>query len=166
MKINKILVPFGKIQINKLGKIIKTMSGGIWYIIRDTEGWKLFAHPFRPESKIEDHTAFWEQILAPYLAMKYRLPKKLERELALHPYAFPRGRVTKIGKQFVVYHGNDWQPFPARAEVAKAFHLVNRDRVKWVLDEHEMRMGWDMECVSDLLSLKPDEPANLANIGG
>ena len=154
MKTNKILVPSGKTQTNKPGKTVRNISEGIWYVVRDATGWKLFAHPFHPESKIEDHTAFWEQILAPHLALKYNLSKKYERELALHPYAFPRGRVTKVGKHFIVYHGNDWQPFPARAEVAKAFHLGNR--AKWVLDEHEMRMAWDVKCVGDLLNLKAE----------
>lgn len=129
---------------------------GVWYVAKDTDGWKLFAYPFRPESEIQDHSAFWEQILAPYLALKYKLPKKLEMELALYPYGFPRGRISKVEGKFFVYHGADWHPFPAQAEVAKAFHLSKR--AMWVFDDHETRLEWDVERVSRSLNLKTNMP--------
>ncbi|MDF9833081.1 hypothetical protein M2103_001298 [Ereboglobus sp. PH5-5] len=130
----------------------KRASEGIWYVIREGEGWNLFAYPFGKDSKIEDHSAFWEQIIAPWLAAKYKLTKSSAEELALHPYGFPRGRVTKVGKTFTIYHGDDWAPYSAAAKVAaKAFHLPKT--ANWVFDEHETRNEWDCAAIESLLPM-------------
>lgn len=126
-------------------------SEGIWYIAKDTDGWTLFTFPFRKDSEVEDHSAFWEHILAPYLAIKYNLSKNMEKELALHSYGFPRGRVTRIGKRHIVYHGNDWAPFPPKAKVATVFNLPGR--IQWKYDEHETRLASDISVTYDILNI-------------
>lgn len=125
---------------------------GIWYIIKDAGEWKLFGYPFWRGGRIENHCELWEQTLAPYLATQHRLPRRLKSELLLHPYGFPRGRVTKLGDVFNIYHGNDWEPFPAREKVAEAFHLP--DTANWVFDEHETRNDWDMACIRNILNIE------------
>jgi hypothetical protein len=143
-----------KNHMKKPHKTPRKATEGVWYAVRGAGGWRLLAHPFRAGSQIEDHSAFWEQIVAPWLALEHKLSQKKLRELELHPYGFPRGRVTKIRGGFTVYHGDDWRPFIAKAEIERAFHLTKR--AKWVLDDHETRIDWDRDQARGLLGISDE----------
>jgi hypothetical protein len=127
-------------------------SEGIWYLVRVADKWKLFAHHFHPESPIEGHPAFWEQIVAPNLARSYQLSQAAARELALHHYGFPRGRVALVDGVLKFYHGNDWQRFITREEIEKCFN-PDSGRSQWIFDEHETQLDWDCEQVGRMLGI-------------
>ena len=130
-------------------------SEGIWYLVRDVDKWKLHTHKFHPKSPIEGHPAFWEQIVAPNLARSYKLSKPAARELAMHPYGFPRGRVAIVEGVLKFYHGNDWQRFITRQEIEKCFN-PDGGASQWVFDEHETQIDWDYEQAQKVLGWSED----------
>jgi hypothetical protein len=136
-------------------------SEGIFYVIRNPDGWSHCAHRFDqcPES---GHPKFWENVVAPTLARRWSHDdaarnRELEAELVNHPYGFPRGRVTKIGQQYVVYHGNDLRGLVARKAIEAAFGIAKRCR--WEFDEHERCLRADKEGVRRCLGIREDWPA-------
>jgi len=74
-------------------------------------------------------------------------------------YAFPRGRVTKVGTKYVIYHGNDLQPWMkvTKRQIEKVFGVTGRCR--WEFDDHERCQTPDKEEMRRLLRLKEDWPS-------
>ena len=127
---------------------------GIWYLARGIKGWGLYTHVFNPDSKVLYHNVFWEKLLAPRLARHYKLTRQAAAELALCPYAFPRGRVTKIGAELRVYHGSDWMPFITKDAIESAFNI--KGKARWFEDEHERCITHDKDAVRKLLQIADD----------
>jgi len=127
---------------------------GIWYLAKGIKGWGLYTHVFNPGSKVLYHGAFWEKHLAPRLARQYKLTRQAAAELALCPYAFPRGRVTQVGVGLRMYHGSDWMPFVTKAAIEAAFCIMGKAR--WVEDEHERCIAHDKDTARRLLQIADD----------
>ena len=127
---------------------------GIWYLVKGTKGWVLCPHIFNLNSTVLYHIAFWEKHLAPRLARQYKLARQAAAELALCPHAFPRGRVTKIGAGFRIYHGSDWMPFVTKDAIEAAFNI--KGKAKWFEDEHERCIAHDKDAVRELLQITDD----------
>jgi len=134
----------------------KNESGreGIWYLIKGIKGWGLCVNKFSPDSTMLYHPAFWERHLAPRLARQYKLTRQAAAELALCPYAFPRGRVTRIGGGFRMYHGADWMPFVTKDAIEAAFNI--KGKAKWFEDGHERCIAHDKDAVRRLLQITDD----------
>ena len=130
----------------------KHQAEGIWYLVREVDKWKLIPCKFRPKSSIEGHPGFWERIVASRFARAYKLSKSAARELALHAYGFPRGRVALVDGALKFYHGNDWQRFISREEIEKHFN-PDGGGSQWVFDEHETQLDWDREQVGRVLGM-------------
>jgi len=136
-------------------------SEGIFYAIRNPEGWSLCAYRFDqcPES---GHPQFWEDTVAPSLAKRWSHDdparfRELKADLVNHPYGFPRGRVTKMGRQFVVYQGDDFRGLIARKAIEAAFDIGKRCR--WEFDEHERCLRADKDSARCCLGIREDWPA-------
>ena len=127
-------------------------SEGVFYVVRDINGWKLIAYRYHVQTEELDHTAFWEQKVAPFLAFRYRLKRSMATELALHPYGFPRGRVAKTDQGFMIYHGNDFLQLISKIEVEQKFAVHGKAR--WQPDDHEHCMDYDTKAIVRLLGIK------------
>jgi len=92
--------------------------------------------------------------VAPKLARAYKLSAPDSRELALHAYGFPRGRVALVDGVLKFYHGNDWQRFISREEIENHFN-PDAAASQWLFDEHETQLDWDREQVRRVLRLRP-----------
>lgn len=132
-------------------------------MIRHPMGWQLVYRRCSNEATI-GHPGLWEHELAQLIAQQWSKPlgkraKALDSELVLLTYAFPRGRVTKVGAKHVVYHGKDLQSFMGitRRQIETAFGIVGRCR--WEFDEHERCQMPDKEEMRSLLKLREDWPA-------
>lgn len=123
---------------------------GVYYVVCLKGRWRLFYHRHEAGDQDWDHTAFWESSVVWQIARSLRLPPAKAKALALHPYGFPRGRVTKVGRRFRVYHGNDTQGLIDRAEVEEAFGI--RGLAQWCEDDHEHCLDFDSASVRRLLS--------------
>lgn len=147
-------LPAGPAKPNPAPKISPepVRSKGVFYVVRDINAWMLVAYRYHDQPEELDHSAFWEQKVALFLAFRYRLKKSLAKELALHPYGFPRGRVAKTDQGFVIYHGNDFFPLVSKREVEQKFAVQGKAR--WQLDDHEHCLDYDTEAVVKLLGLQ------------
>jgi hypothetical protein len=137
-------------------------SEGIFYAICNPEGWSLCAYRFDQCPDITGHPELWQRLVAPALAQRWSHDdparfRDLEAELTNHPYGFPRGRVTKVARQFVVYHGNDLRGLITRKAIEAAFDIGNRCR--WEFDEHERCLRADKDGVRRCLGIREDWPA-------
>ena len=74
-------------------------------------------------------------------------------------YGFPRGRVTKIGKTYTIYHGNDRQQFMKinKSDIEQIFGVSGH--CKWEFDDHERCQAADKAAIRELLGIKEDWPA-------
>lgn len=136
---------------------------GIYYIVREPSGWRLAAWRFAV-GQDREHQAMWETDLAPALARQWAAvlqtdAHELEHALKILAFSFPRGRVSKVKDQFVVYHGNDRKPFMhlSKKVIEHSFHIVGRCR--WKYDEHERCVGFEKEELQCVLGLTEDWPA-------
>ena len=135
----------------------------IFYVIRHPDGWRAHAQRFNDGRDI-GHPDFWEQRLAATVAAAWHLRRHLpaavlESRLGLCCYGFPRGRVLKRGRQFVICHGNDLKPFMGvtRRNIERLFGI---ERIaKWEEDEHEHCQVDEKETVREVLHLVEDWPA-------
>ena len=136
---------------------------GIYYIVRDPDGWRLAAQWGAP-GKDTQHQTMWEEDLAPALADQWAsadagTATELANALKILVFGFPRGRVTKVKDKFVVYHGNDLKPFMriSKADIDAAFGIAGQSR--WALDDHERCVQFEKEELRSLLQLTEDWPA-------
>jgi len=112
------------------------------------------------------HSSYWRHWgVAALVANEWR-PKLqtssqnlTEDDLELLMYAFPRGRVAKVGAKYVIYHGNDLQPFMriTKRQIETAFGIVGCCR--WEFDDHERCQLSAKGEMRHLLKLKEDWPA-------
>jgi len=111
------------------------------------------------------HSDFW-RLFAVSAMVAQQWQRKLCRDLddltedlRLLLFAFPRGRVTKVGKKFRVYHGTDLQPFMkiTRKLVERSFGIAGR--CQWTFDEHERCLSEDKATVRDILGINEDWPS-------
>jgi len=139
-----------------------TPTEGIFYVICLPSGWRLMAYRFDEEGE-ESHSSYWRHGgVAALLAKEWRPKTRIgahnltEGDLELLLYAFPRGRVTRVGAKYVVYHGKDIQPFMriTKQQIEKAFGITRRCR--WTFDDHEQCQTSDKEEMRRLLGLKED----------
>lgn len=100
---------------------------------------------------------FWERELARFLVSKYQLNRTQAAELALHPYAFPRGRVVKSSAGFAFYHGDDFSAFANRRAIEHNFSVYKG--ATWRFDDHERCQALDRDAVIKILQLKQTWPA-------
>jgi hypothetical protein len=131
-------------------------SEGVFYVIRNSDGWGVYAYRFDQYPKI-GHPEFWESVVAPVLARRWAHNdpprfRKLEADLVNHPYGFPHGRVTKTGRQYTVYHGNDLRGLIARKAIEEAFGVGKRCR--WEFDPHERCLRADKDSVCHCLGIR------------
>ena len=100
----------------------------------------------------DSHLDIWPAVI-PHLAMIWgRDPEAMKRRLTSHCYGLPRGRVTRIDRVYLLYHGSD-SPIPDpewTKMVADAFGLQGR-RIKPLFDEHEQRLPDDVRALSRVL---------------
>jgi hypothetical protein len=147
----------------------RTGSEGIYFVIRQPEGWKLVAFRF-DEHPDGGHPEFWEAYVTPMLvkawaprlfgklkdAERHRRELALKAELDLHYDGFPRGRVTRneeIGR-FMVYHGANLKPamkLTLRA-IEQAFGITGQ--ANWEFDDHEQCSTFSAEGVRSALGLR------------
>jgi len=138
---------------------------GIYYVVRFPNGWRLMACRFDEEGEL-GHPSFWRYwgvaaLVAKEWQAKLRTasPRLTEDDLELLVYAFPRGRVTKLGTKYVIYHGNDLQPWMkiTKRQIEKTFGVTGR--CCWQFDEHEQCLTPDKEEMRRLLRLTEDWPS-------
>jgi hypothetical protein len=143
--------------------------GGIYFLIPFPEGWEVCAFRFSlyPDS---GHSFFWEQAVAPLLALRWARQRHaaadldrqpalivaLKRRLAGLYDAVPRGRAQPpLGTpgRCVVHHGNDLTPDLGltRQDILKSLGL--RADTRWVFDGHETMNPDSVRQLQRLLGL-------------
>src|ERR1700693_536582 len=146
--------------------VIKSVSSpeGIYYLVRYSSGWCLMSCRFDEEGEMS-HSDFW-RLFAVSAMVAQQWQRKLRRDLddltedlRLPVYAFPRGRVTKVGEKYHVYHGNDLQPFMkiTRKLIERSFGIAGC--CQWTFDEHERCLTEDKDAMRELLEIKEDWPS-------
>lgn len=123
-------------------------------------GWECVTLRFTTGADL-GHTDWFEQILAPEVlapiwSKKLGVSeKKLAAEIALLTYAFPRGRVTKVGRKFRIHHGEDLTDAmkASRAMIEKTFGVTGK--CTWLFDEHERCIRSDQAAMCELLRVSP-----------
>jgi hypothetical protein len=138
---------------------------GIYYVVRFPNGWHVMPCRFDEEGEMS-HSSYWRHWgLAAVIANEWKTVKftnlkaMTEDDLESLMYALPRGRVTKVGSKFIIYHGNDLQPWMkvTKRQIEQAFGVTGSCR--WVMDDHEHCQLADKEELRRLLNLKEDWPA-------
>lgn len=136
---------------------------GIYYIVREPTGWKL-AVQLSEAGNDPQHQTMWEDETAPALASQWAATLQmsageLEHQLKILVFGFLRGRVTKVKDKFVVYHGDDLQPFMhiSKKQIEDAFGIAGKSR--WTIDDHERCIEFEKEELRSLLRLTEDWPA-------
>lgn len=142
-------------------KVSRKPSEGIYYVVLlPEEGWTLLTHRFDVGGD-NDHSTWWETTLAGVVAAKWaavlgRSPQVLRREIVLHPYGFPRGRVSlAYGEEtFLVLHGADLKRSMCvtKRMIEDAFGIVRA--CSWEFDEHEQCQDEDQNVVLRCLEPK------------
>ena len=132
---------------------------GIYYVCFTPMGWQFRARCFEPGEDL-DHPTWWEQEVARDLAgcwwKPLRVPvRTMSPLLANHPYAFPRGRVSRTLDTFLVLHGADLKPSMkvSKRMIEQSFGIAGR--CEWLFDEHEQCQQPDQEAVCRLLKIEP-----------
>lgn len=132
-------------------------SEGIFYAVRYPANWKLVAIRF-DRGADTNHSEWWEASVAGTVARKWtkRLhvtPSKLEKELALLTYAFPRGRISKVGRRFLVLQSGDLTPAMkiSNEKIETAFGIAGR--CSWQFDEHEQCIAGDRDEIRRILRI-------------
>lgn len=130
---------------------------GIYFIVRFPVGWKLLATRFEHGEDM-NHYDWWEASVASTVAAKWakRLRvtrKKLEQELALLTYAFPRGRISKVGRRLLVLQSGDLTPAMniSKEAIEAAFGIAGR--CSWQFDEHEQCIAGDRDNIRSILRI-------------
>lgn len=132
---------------------------GIYYVTPTPNGWELLAKPFARGEEL-DHGTWWEETVAAKVAAAWVKTlsvhaKRLAAEIGLHPYAFPRGRVSRAGDSFLVVHGADLKPAMkvSKRKIEECFGIVGK--CDWLFDEHEQCQLVDQETVCGVLGIRP-----------
>ena len=89
---------------------------GIWYWVFLKPEWKLFTWDFPLKDKIDFlHVQVWPDLVRNHMRPHYKLDEDAILAASDLPYAFPRGRVTAVVENGLLYlfirHGND-TPIP------------------------------------------------------
>jgi hypothetical protein len=116
--------------------------GGIYYAVRTPRAWKLLTYSFASPEDDANHMEWWEHAVAASVVkawIKRAGPKRkqLLEDIKLLSYAFPRGRLSKVGDDYLFLHGADLtkQMGVTKVQIEAAFGVVKRCR--WEFDEHE-----------------------------
>ena len=137
----------------------------IFYVVPFPQGWRVLSACLEQPWKADiGHPDFWEEGVASILAKhwhsraskKFPTSEELRAELLPLVYAFPRGRVVRLGRRFVIYHGQDLEAFMQcdRKAIETQFNIL--DRAEWRIDDHEQCQLLDKERVRELLPLQHD----------
>ena len=130
-------------------------SEGIYYIACINGKWKVEA--FRTDQYGDiDHVRIWEEHLAPYLARIFKLNEEDASLLKLSYAGFPRGRVVKIGKKYLIYHGKDYKKLVRKDEILAPFGITD---AKFEFDDHERAIMEHRDTIRQLLNLNETWPA-------
>jgi hypothetical protein len=108
--------------------------------ILDLPGEELVAFP-KDKADIS-HSDFWEQTVAPLVAKHFSIPI---RPLLNLPYCQRRARISAKG---LVFYG-ERQSSRLLGAISKAIGEAN---VRWALDEHEVRLPFDVQEFKRLLA--------------
>lgn len=132
-----------------------TPSEGIYYCVRNPDGWSPFSYRFDEYPEI-DHFEFWEEYVSPVLAARWarvlkQHPAGLQLKLSNLVYGFPRGRVSQFNHKFKVLHGNDMPGSVSRNSINRLFSLPSS--VSWESDDHERCQIADRDGLRRLLKL-------------
>lgn len=78
------------------------------------------------------------------------------QEIRLLTYAFPRGRVSRVGNRYFVLHGADLTTSMkiSKRMIEQPFGIAGN--CSWHLDEHEHCQADDKEQMRDILGIKED----------
>lgn len=135
--------------------------GGIYYVIRTPLAWKLITYSFRSKDDDANHMEWWENTVAGMVAKAWATnpgPKQrqLLEDIKLLTYAFPRGRLSMIGDDYLFLHGANLtkQMGVSKAQIEAEFGVAKRCR--WEFDEHEQCQQDDKAEIRSLLRISED----------
>ncbi len=136
-------------------KEASSKSDGIYYVVYVNGKWKVEA--FRTDQYGDvNHVEVWEERLAPFLARICNLDERDGYLLKLSYAGFPRGRVVRVGKQYIVYHGNNYKKLVSKDAIIAPFGINN---AKFEFDDHERVIMDNRENIRQLLKIKDTWPA-------
>ena len=132
---------------------------GIYYVLRFPDGWQLAVKRFGSDADYS-HPVWFEQEVAAMIANGSakklgKSPKAIEQRIKNLCYAFPRGRVTIVGNETLIYHGADLTPamgVDTTDEVSSAFEVEGVGRT--CFDEHEQAQVADRDDMRRYLGIK------------
>jgi hypothetical protein len=136
-------------------------SEGVWYLIYLKPNWIIRAYKDIDYPNV-DHVKVWSRDVSHIVAEHYKTSQK---EIEMHPYAFPRGRVVNInpsrkgvptraemyGDKWAMYFGDDLPGGAAKwkAKILNEFDLSwTIGRIEWRYDDHEIRQDEDVRSLS------------------
>ena len=133
---------------------------GIYYVIRCPTGWEAVFYHFDVNGDY-NHYDWWEESLSAQVAAKWvkalrKSAETIRQDIRLLTYAFPRGRISKVGRRFLSLHGADLtKPMNVSKKIIEdAFGLS--ERVSWQIDEHEQCQSDDKEQMRRILRIPED----------
>ena len=136
-------------------------SEGVYYLAPLGSKWVVLAYRYADVDREMDHSEFWEfhvcQHLAAHWCTKVALSySNLRKRIREYPYGLPRGRVTRVGRTYHVYHGADLSNALGvkRQTIEAIFGL--KGKAKWVEDDHEHCLMADKEALREILALEVD----------
>ena len=129
-------------------------------MVRFPAGWEAIFYRF--EDGIDNnHYEWWEQTVSARIAAKWakvlvKSGETIRRDIELLTYAFPRGRISKVGKRFLVLHGADLtQPMRISKKLIEGAFGIS-GRCSWRFDEHEQCQQDDKEQIRQYLKIPED----------
>lgn len=132
---------------------MKGPTEGLWYVVRFPKAWRLLT-VYVPSASDFGHEWYWESCVAPRVGSQWQLSVYDIKRLTGLVYGFPRGRVVRLGRSYVVYHGGDLEHLVTAADIVRAFRLPFQ--TVFDLDQHEVCLHADKEAVRAILHIEED----------
>lgn len=128
-------------------------SGPYYWVPTGAGAWRLLEFADRFYGAQADHTAVWPEVVS-ILAMIWNASEsELLARLESLPYGVPRGRVTRMGARWGLFHGDGCPPGATLDAVKAAFHLDD-DVTDVFFDEHEQMLQEDVTALMQALSAR------------
>jgi hypothetical protein len=98
------------------------------------------------------HVDLWALVVDRLATAWPREGRLIRKSLNNNYTGLPRGRVTEMMNQFMIFHGDD-SPVPAWVPMVVRKFDLNRRSVKVLFDEHERMLPEDRRLVNEALGL-------------
>jgi hypothetical protein len=134
---------------------------GPYYWVPKPDGtWVLRAYVVGREDNSPDHSIYWREVVAPYMAELWGKESDTSSIKRL-PYGVPRGRVSYFDKTYYLNHGGDSPELDWESKILGEFNLLawarhRPNQLKVYADGHEKMLGQERSQINKLLGAPSD----------